>query len=149
LPEAVYDGLVRFKRGHALSIIPTDYAPNEAWLVFELNEAPVRTEQDGDFDVLAVMDVATGVILGMEFVGLLEERLPEFASRRLLASAESEAGRRPQRLFLESAVKTAQTAAMANALGIDVEQVSNATLHPLTREAREGFAARVSGGPRQ
>jgi len=132
-----------------LSIDPKEFEPNEAWLLFQLNDAPVRTEADGDFNALAIMDVATGLLLGMELISSSEDEPSEFASRKLLASAESEAGRRPQQLFIDSAVKMAQMAAAANALGLEVKAEPASILDSLTQEAREGFAAHVSGGRKQ
>jgi hypothetical protein len=132
-----------------VKIDPNGFAPNEAWLLFQLNDAPVRTEADGDFNALAIMDVATGLILGMELIGSLEDGPSESASRKLLASAESEAGRRPQRLFIDSAAEMVQMSAAANAFGLEVQFESARILDPLTQEAREGFAAHVSGGRRQ
>lgn len=38
---------------------PGQFQINEAWIVFKLNDAPVITEVDGDFNVLALMDAAT------------------------------------------------------------------------------------------
>ncbi|MCG3196264.1 MAG: hypothetical protein GHCLOJNM_00737 [bacterium] len=49
---------------------PRDYAVNEAWIVFRLNEASIRTEREGDFDVVCLMDAASCHILGNEFVAL-------------------------------------------------------------------------------
>ena len=132
-----------------LSIDPKGYSPNEAWLTFQLNDAPVSTEADGDFNVLAVMDVATGLILGMEFIGSLENEPSEFESRKLLASAESEAGRRPQRLFIDSSSKMVQMVAAANALGLEVKAEPERILSPLSQEARDGFAAHISGERKQ
>ncbi|MCG6965656.1 MAG: hypothetical protein LJE59_04045 [Chromatiaceae bacterium] len=51
-----------------MPINPDEYERNEAWLLFRLNDAPVRTEADGDFNGIAVTDAGTGLILGMEFV---------------------------------------------------------------------------------
>jgi len=132
-----------------MPIDPHEYGQNEAWLLFRLNDAPVRTESDGDFNVMAIMDVGTGLILGMEFDGVLEEELSEFASRKLLASAESEAGGRPQRFFVDSEQKVAQLIAAASAMGLEVIPESASNLNPMTQEAREGFAAHVSGARRQ
>lgn len=143
---SVHGGAVRFhKRERALPINPGKYAQNEAWVPFQLNDAPVHTEADGDFDVMAIMDVATGLILGMEFVGVLAEELSEFESRKLLASAESEAGGRPKSLFVDSDKKAARTVEAAGALGLEVIRESGSNLSPITQEAREGFAAHVSG----
>jgi hypothetical protein len=134
---------------HALPINPQEYDRNEAWLLFRLNDAPVRTESDGDFNVMAIMDVGTGLILGMEFVGVLTEELSEFESRKLLASAESEAGGRPQRLLVDSEQKVAQLIGAASAMGLEVIPESGSNLNPVTQEAREGFAAHVSGAREQ
>ncbi len=55
-------------------IEPSQFQVNEAWIAFKLNDAPTLTEEDGDFNVLALMDVASCYILGTEFVstGLAE-----------------------------------------------------------------------------
>ncbi len=132
-----------------MPIDPHEYDRNEAWLLFRLNDAPVRTESDGDFNVMAIMDVGTGLILGMEFVGVLEEELSEFESRKLLASAESEAGGRPRQLLVDSEQKVDQLIGAASAMGLKVIPESGSNLNPITQEAREGFAAHVSGAKRQ
>jgi len=129
-----------------LPIDPKDFSPNEAWLLFQLNDAPVRTLADGDFNVLAVMDVATGLIHGMEFIGLLENEPSEFLSRKLFAAAESQAGAKPQLMFVDSDKKMEQMVAAAKAMGLEVVPECGNNLNPLTAEAREGFAAHVSGG---
>ncbi len=132
-----------------MSIDPREFAENEAWLLFQLNDAPVQTESDGNFNVLAIMDVATGLILGMEFVGVLAEEPSEFESRKLLASAESAAGIRPQRLLVDSQQNIDQLIRMASAMGFEVIPESESNLNPITQEARAGFAAHVSGARRQ
>ncbi len=47
---------------------PSQFQINEAWIAFKLNDAPVSTSADGDFNVLALMDAASCFILGTEFV---------------------------------------------------------------------------------
>ena len=60
-------GAVGFhEKGQALLIDPHEYDRNEAWLLFRLNDALVCTESDGDFSVMAIMDVGAGLILVME-----------------------------------------------------------------------------------
>jgi len=128
-----------------LPIEPSDYAHNEAWLLFQLNEAPVRTESDGDFNAMAIMEVATGIILGMELVEVTMPGLPEFLSRKLLANTEDQAGSRPRKLFIASEDEADELARLADAMGIDVERVPVKDLSGITQEARDGFAAHVSG----
>lgn len=132
-----------------MSIDPKKFSPNQAWLLFQLNDAPVQTDADGDFNVLAIMDVATGLILGMEFFGVSGEEPSEFGSRKLLASAKSEAGEKPQQFFVDSEKKMPQLVRVADAMGIAVVPEPVSHLNALTEEARVGFAAHVSGARRQ
>lgn len=39
-------------------LYPKQFQVNEAWIVFKLNDAPIQTEADGDFNVFALMDAA-------------------------------------------------------------------------------------------
>jgi hypothetical protein len=45
---------------------PKQFAVNEAWIAFRLNSSPIRTQKDGDFDCIALMDAASCFILGSE-----------------------------------------------------------------------------------
>lgn len=129
-----------------MAVKPSDFAHNEAWLLFQLNEAPVLTETDGDFNAMAIIEVATGMIFGMELVQVTMPGLPEFLSRRLLADAEGQAGSRPQKLFIASGYDAEDLVKVAKAMGIEIERVPAKDLSGITKEAREGFAAHVSGG---
>lgn len=46
---------------------PTQFEVNEAWLAFKLNEVPICIETEGEFDCIALMDAASGFILGNAF----------------------------------------------------------------------------------
>lgn len=129
-----------------MPIEPSDYAHNEAWLLFQLNEAPVLTEADGDFNAMAIMEVATGMIFGMELVQVTMPGLPEFLSRKLLTDAEGQAGLRPRKLFIASEDEAGELIKVAKVMGIEIERVPAKDLSGITQEAREGFAAHVSGG---
>ena len=129
-----------------MPIEPSDFAHNEAWLLFQLNEAPVMTEADGDFNAVAIMEVVSGMIFGMELVQVSLPGLPEFLSRKLLAGAEGQSGARPKKLFIASEYDAGDLAKIAKAKGIEVERVPAKDLSGITQEAREGFAAHVSGG---
>lgn len=129
-----------------MSIEPSDFAHHEAWLLFQLNEAPVMTETDGDLNAMAIMEVATGMIFGMELAQVSMPGLPEFLSRKLLADAEGQSGSRPQKLFIASEYDADELVKVAKAMGIEVKRVPVKDLSGITQEARESFAAHVSGG---
>jgi hypothetical protein len=127
-----------------LSIDPKKFGRNEAWLLFQLNDAPVQTERDGDYNALAIMELSSGMIFGMEMVQVAEPEMSEFQSRKLLAAAEAQAGSRPQRLFIDSERKADNLSSVAAAMGISIERAPSGELAPLSRDARDGFAAHIS-----
>ena len=129
-----------------LPIDPAQFTNNEAWLLFQLNDVPVQTAQDGDFNALAIMELATGMIFGMEMVRVTEPEISEFQSRKLLAAAEAQAGARPQQLFIDLEREADNLSSVATAMGISIERAPSDELAPLSRDARDGFAAHVSGG---
>ncbi|MDT8429371.1 MAG: hypothetical protein RQ757_11450 [Pseudomonadales bacterium] len=129
-----------------MPIDPSHFSQNEAWLLFQLNDVPVQTEADGDFNAIAIMEVTTGVILGMELVPVTMASMPEFLTRKLLAGAEGQAGSRPQKLFVAPEEGSDELVKVATAMKIEVESVPPDDLSAITREAREGFAAHVKGG---
>ena len=47
---------------------PQQFEVNEAWIAFRLNGTPVRTERDGDFNCIALMDAASCFLLGSQFI---------------------------------------------------------------------------------
>lgn len=129
-----------------MSIEASDFSHNEAWLLFQLNEAPIMAGADGDFNAMAIMEVASGMIFGMQLVQVSLPGLPELLARKLLAEAESQSGARPQKLFMASGYEAGDLGKVAKAMGIEVERVPAEDLSGITQEAREGFAAHVSGG---
>ena len=128
---------------------PSQFSRNEAWILFRLNDAPVRTESDGDFDAMAIMEITSRMIFGMELVPLAEQQLSELHSRRLLTASAKQAGGRPAYLYVASEQEAEQLTIAAAAMGVTVRRVPESDLAAITREAREGFAAHISGGRAQ
>jgi hypothetical protein len=131
-----------------LSIKPELYSENEAWILFQLNDRPVETSADGDFNVLAIMDVSTSLIHGMEFIPTSVEDLSEFEAKKLLHSAETQGGAKPNYLFVDSTQKHDRVKRAAAALGIKTVPKEGKSLDVITEEARVGFSARFTMGSR-
>ncbi len=131
-----------------MSINPQQYVPNEAWILFQLNEDPVQTISDGDVIVPAIMDVASGLIHGMEFLPSGTEQLSEFESKTLLNSAEAKVGVRPKYLFVDATHRHDRLKRAATALGIKTVPEEGKNLDVITEEARTGFVAHVKKGVR-
>jgi hypothetical protein len=47
---------------------PNQFRINEAWIAFQLNDAPIETIKDGSFNCIAFMDASSCLILGNVFV---------------------------------------------------------------------------------
>lgn len=131
-----------------MSIDPQTYSENEAWILFQLNNVPVRTRTDGDFNALAIMDVSSGLIQGMELFPSSIGEISEFETKRLLSQAEAKVSVKPKCLFIDDIHDHSRVMRAAAALGIETFSEDGKSLDAITEEARVGFSARFSEGPR-
>lgn len=74
-----------------MTIDPSSFSPNEAWILFRLNGTPISTEVDGDYHAMAIMDVASGMIFGMEMVPTTQPEISEIQTRMLLSTSADRA----------------------------------------------------------
>jgi len=117
---------------------------DEAWVIFRLSTAPISTFEDGDFHCIALMDMASGFLIGMQMVPLgtkdelgaaVAELLEDARNRGLAASALV----MPQSAFSEV------VAEHAAAKGMLVGQAMDEELDRVLAEPREAFAERFGG----
>jgi hypothetical protein len=118
---------------------PNQFQVNEAWIAFKLNDEPIHTEQDGDFDFFVLMDVASCFILSSVPLEVGNAELSELEARRLLKEGQAHKDELPKTLILPKAEPGTALAAEAERLGIDVVLVSEDQLLPLIGEAKQGF----------
>ena len=121
---------------------PQQFEVNEAWIAFRLNNAPVRTELDGDFNCIALMDAASCFILGTEFVPVTVAEPTQAQLRRLFKTAQRHKQQLPKTLLVpreDVADLMTREAAHQN---IDVVRVPESELLIFIGEARQGFAER-------
>ena len=121
---------------------PNQFTVNEAWIVFHLNDAPVRTEADGAFNCLALMDAASCFILGSEFVPASESEPSQLEVRRLLKKGQSHKQQLPQTLFVAREHPSESLAREAKRQKISVVPVPESELLAFIGEARAGFRER-------
>lgn len=129
-----------------MTIDPSSFSPNEAWILFRLNQTPISTEVDGDFHAMAIMDVSSGMILGMEMVPTTQAEVSEIQARRLLSTSADQAGGRPASVFIATESFAAQACTAASTMKIEVRRLAASELAEITKEATDGFAAYVSSG---
>lgn len=122
---------------------PQQFEVNEAWIVFRLNGMPVRTERDGDFDCIALMDAASCFILGSEFIPATAAEPTRAQFRRLLKKAQRQKEQLPKTLFIAREDVADLIAREATHQSIDVVRVAESQLLVFIGEARQGFAERI------
>lgn len=125
---------------------PGQFEVNEAWIIFQLNDAPISTEADGDFNVLCLMDAASCYILGNEFVPASLAGPSESVAERLIETGRSQAKMLPQKCLLSLALESSQLSNLSERIGVEVSCVPDDQLSPFISEAREGFQAHIGGG---
>ncbi|MGD9597150.1 MAG: hypothetical protein AB7G76_09520 [Steroidobacteraceae bacterium] len=121
---------------------PNQFAINEAWIAFRLNSAPIRTERDGDFDCIALMDAASCCILGSEFIPVTGAEPTQARFRRMLKDAKRHRQKLPQTLFVAREDVVDRVTPEATRQSIDVVRVPESELLVFIGEAREGFSER-------
>lgn len=119
---------------------------NETWIAFKLNDAPVRTEADGDFNVIALMDAASGFILGNEFISIESAELSQAEASRLFENALSHKQQLPKSLLIPETLAATNLRSVAKQTGISTKLVPEDELLGFISEAREGFKQHVSSG---
>lgn len=118
---------------------PNKLAVNETWIVFRLNGQPIRTEQDGDFHCLALMDAASEFILGTQLVPAVKHEPSLLDVKRLLSSGAKHKQTIPKQLLISKELPAKVIAQEAMRLGMEVHIVAAKELVPFTREAKIGF----------
>ena len=125
---------------------PSQFQVNEAWIAFKLNDAPVVTKVDGDLNVFALMDAASCMILGTEFVSAGSLEPSQLESKRLLKGGYSHKQQFPKKLFIPTNQAADLLSIEAERNKIFVDRASEEQLLIFIGEAREGFHQHVNGG---
>lgn len=118
---------------------PNQFRVNEAWIAFRLNDAPICTESDGDFNCLALMDAASCFILSTVFVPAKDEQISKLEARRMLKKGSEHKHKLPDTLFIPSGEIAENLAHEAHRQDVAVVYVSEDQLKVFIGEARDGF----------
>ena len=125
---------------------PNQFKANAAWIAFRLNDAPIVTKTDGDFNVIALMDAASCFILCSEFVPAASSEPSELESKRLIRGGQSRNKQLPKTLYISADQVADILSIEAQRNGIAVVRVAQEQLAVFIDEAREGFKQHVGGG---
>ena len=121
---------------------PNQFEVNEAWIAFRLNNAPIQTERDGDFNCIALMDAASCFILSSKFIPATAAEPTRAQFRRLLKDAKRHKQQLPRTLFVPREDVADRMTLEATQQSIEVVRVPESELLIFIGEAREAFAER-------
>jgi hypothetical protein len=124
---------------------PNQFQVNEAWIAFKLNDAPIVTESDGDFNLVALMDAASCFIVSSALVSLSVAEPSQMEARRLLKEGQAHKQQLPKTLFVPDDQPAKLLTVEAERQGITVVRVPEDQLLLFVGEAREGFKERFGG----
>ena len=127
---------------------PNQFEVNEAWIVFRLNNAPIRIEHEGSFNCIALMDAASCFILASDLFPATAGELTEVEFRRLLKSARRHTKELPKTLLAPLGDQVELAADEAAQHDIDLVRVSESDLLVFIEEARQGFSEQFEETPR-
>ena len=125
---------------------PNQFHVNETWIFFKLNDAPVVTDRDGDFNIFGLMDAASCFILDVGFVPADSKELSQIAAKRMLKQGHSHKRQYPKELMISETQTANHLIIEAERCGIRVSRVPDDQLQLLIGEAREGFQEHISKG---
>lgn len=128
------------------SLKPEQFEQDEAWIAFRLNDLPIETEVDGNFNVIGLMDASSLFLLTAEFIPQTASEASDEEAERLLSGGYSQAGKLPGLLYIPANENADRIVAVAEARGISVFRSPESELIDLIGEARSSFRDRFSGG---
>ena len=128
---------------------PNQFHVNEVWIAFKLNDVPICTESDGEFNFIALMDAASCFILSSAPIPANAAELSKMEAKRLLKEGQAHKQQLPKTLFIPSDQPAALLSAEAKLQGITVVRVPEDQLLLFIGEAREGFRERFGGSSSQ
>jgi predicted short-subunit dehydrogenase-like oxidoreductase (DUF2520 family) len=125
---------------------PNQFHVNEAWIAFKVNDTPIRTESDGDYNCLALMDAASCFILTSTLVAANEVEASKMQARRVLKEGRAHKQELPKTLFIPSEQPAHNLALEAERQKVAVVRVPEDQLLVFIGEAREAFKEHFGGG---
>ena len=124
---------------------PNQFQVNEVWIAFKLNDAPISTGADGDFNLIALMDAASCFILCTTLVPASVAEPTKMEAKRLLKEGQAHKHQLPKTLFVPSNLLSNILTGEAELQGIKVVRVPEDQLLLFVGEAQEGFRERFGG----
>ena len=128
---------------------PSQFRVNQTWIVFQLNEAPVITDRDGDFNIITLMDAASCFILGACNIRSSASELSHVEAKTLLKAGFDHKKQYPEEIIIPSHMVADVLILEAQSNGIKAKREVEQALGVFIDEAREGFREHMGQGRMQ
>ncbi|QDX81045.1 hypothetical protein B9N43_07175 [Denitratisoma sp. DHT3] len=126
---------------------PSQFGLHSTWIAFQLNDQPISTQSDGDFNLIALMDAASCFILGTASISASVGEPSQLDAKHLLKDGQSRATQWPLRLIVPTTLVAGNLLKEAELHGVRIEHVPEAALEALIGEARQSFKEYFKGQP--
>jgi len=128
---------------------PNQFHVNETWIAFQLNDAPIITDRDGDFNIIALMDAASCFILGMGYIKTNTLELSRQDAKKLLKTGYDHKKQYPIEIIIPNHMVADALALEAKSIGINIRNEEEKMLEVFLGEARESFREHLGQGRKQ
>jgi len=125
------------------------YEINQAWVAFKLNSAPIETVNDGDFNMVALMDAASGFMLATQAIAAYSPDLSELEALRFLNQGRSHKNQCPKELIVVDGLALDTLIYVAEKRSIKVSLVTAKEVSSLTKEPCDSFDENMGSVPLQ
>jgi len=128
---------------------PNQFDVNETWIAFQLNDAPIITDRDGDFNIIALMDAASCFILGIGYIKTNALELSRQEAKQLLKTGYDHKKQYPKEMIIPNHMVADMLALESRAIGINIRNEEEKMLEIFLGEARESFREHLGQGRKQ
>ena len=118
---------------------PNQFQVNDAWIAFQINDAPIETEEDGDLDIFALMDAASCFILSSTPSRAVAGELSTLEAEGMLKEGRAHKQELPKTLFIPDQMAAQSLTRAAERHGITVVRVPEDQLMAFIGEVRALF----------
>jgi hypothetical protein len=124
---------------------PDQFRVNEAWIAFQLNDAPIHTRDGGSLNSLALMDAASCFILSSALVSSTAGEASKFEAKRLLKDGYAHKQQMAKVLFIPSELSANNLVLEAERHKLQIVRIPEEQLLIFIGDAKEGFRERFGG----
>jgi len=115
------------------------FMEGETWIVFLLSDTPIKTQRDGEYYLIGMMDAATGLIIGNVLQSVNDSELSSDLVREILDKGLMQTGSAASTLILPTDQFGTVFSSEAERRGMTVVTVPFEQLLRVIGHARESF----------